>query len=154
MGSRKGTCESRRKMKAWSGKIYIYHSTSCSPFLHILHLWIQQKFWKKKKNTIPEISKHKTWFYHLQATIYIVDEESAYNAGDPCLIPGLGEGHGSPLLYSCLENPMDRGAWRTTVHEVAKSLTQLRTSPHICIAFALLSIKVSRDDLKCMGGYA
>ena len=40
---------------------------------------------------------------------------SAYNAGDLGSIPGLGrslgEGHGNPLQYSCLENPMDRGAW-------------------------------------------
>ena len=47
------------------------------------------------------------------------------NAGDMDLIPGLGrslgEGNGSPLQCSCLENPMDRGAWRATVHEVAKS---------------------------------
>ena len=44
-------------------------------------------------------------------------------------IPGLerspGEGNGNPLQYSCLENLMDRGAWRTTVHGVAKSWTQL-----------------------------
>ena len=41
---------------------------------------------------------------------------SAYNAGDPGSIPGLrrspGEGNGNPLLYSCLETPMDRGAWK------------------------------------------
>ena len=40
---------------------------------------------------------------------------SAYNAGDPASIPGLGrspgEGNGNPLQYSCLENPMDGGAW-------------------------------------------
>ena len=40
---------------------------------------------------------------------------STYNAGDPGSIPGLGrspgEGHGNPLQYSCLENPMERGAW-------------------------------------------
>ena len=44
-------------------------------------------------------------------------------------IPGLGRspgrGHGNPLQYSCLENPMDRGAWRATVHRVAKSQTRL-----------------------------
>ena len=34
-----------------------------------------------------------------------------------------GEGNGNPLQYSCLENPMDRGAWRATVHEVMKSQT-------------------------------
>ena len=42
-------------------------------------------------------------------------------------IPGSGrspgEGNGNPLQYSCLENPMDRGAWRATVHSVAESDT-------------------------------
>ena len=54
---------------------------------------------------------------------------SAYNAGDPGSVPELerspGEGNGNPLWYSCLENPMDRGAWQATVHGVAKSQTQL-----------------------------
>ena len=44
-------------------------------------------------------------------------------------MPGLGRSHGggngNPLQYSCLENPMDRGAWRATVHEVPKSQTRL-----------------------------
>ena len=48
-------------------------------------------------------------------------KESACNLGDPGLIPRLGrssgEGNGAPLQYSCLENPMDRGAWRAIVHE-------------------------------------
>ena len=47
----------------------------------------------------------------------------ACRAGDPGSIPGWGrspgEGNGNPLQYSCLENPMDRGAWRATVHGVA-----------------------------------
>ena len=51
------------------------------------------------------------------------------NAEDADSIPGSGgspgEGNSSPLQYSCLENPMDRGAWRATVHEVVKSQTQL-----------------------------
>ena len=38
---------------------------------------------------------------------------------------GLGEGNGTPLQYSCLENPMDRVAWRAAVHGVAKSRTRL-----------------------------
>ena len=58
-----------------------------------------------------------------------VSKEFACNAGDPVSIPGLGispgEGNGNPLQYSCLENPMDRGAWQVTVHGVAKSRTQL-----------------------------
>ena len=52
---------------------------------------------------------------------------SVHNAGDPGSIPGLGrspgEGNGNPLQYYFLENPMDRGAWQATVHEVAKSRT-------------------------------
>ena len=54
---------------------------------------------------------------------------SAYNAGDLVAIPGSGRspggGNGNPLQYSCLENSTDRGAWRTTVHGVTKSRTQL-----------------------------
>ena len=50
-------------------------------------------------------------------------------AGDMGSIPGLGrspgEGNGTPLQYSCLENPMDGGAWWAAVHRVAKSWTQL-----------------------------
>ena len=54
---------------------------------------------------------------------------SACNAGDPGLIPGLGrapgEGNGTPLQYSCLENPMEGGAGWATVHRVSKSQTGL-----------------------------
>ena len=56
-------------------------------------------------------------------------KESAYNAGDLGLTPGSGrssgEGNGNPLQYSCLENPMDRGAWRASVQGITKSWTQL-----------------------------
>ena len=55
------------------------------------------------------------------------------NAGDirdAGLIPGSerspGGRHGNPLQYSCLENPMDRGAWWATLHRVAESQTQLK----------------------------
>ena len=58
-------------------------------------------------------------------------KESIYNAGDFGLIPGLGktpgEENGYLLQYSCLKNPMDRGAWQATAHGVAKSPTQLST---------------------------
>ena len=53
---------------------------------------------------------------------------SACKAGNPGLIPGLGrstgEENGNPLQYSCLENPMDREAWRAMVHRVMKSQTR------------------------------
>ena len=52
-------------------------------------------------------------------------KESAYNAGDWDLIPGLGsspgEGNGNPLQYSCLENAMDREVWRATIHGIGKN---------------------------------
>ena len=55
---------------------------------------------------------------------------TAGDVGDAGLIPGRGTSpggrHGNPLQYSCLENLMDRRAWRTTVHRVAKSLTRLK----------------------------
>ena len=52
-------------------------------------------------------------------------KESACSGGDRGSIPGLGRslggGHGSPLQYSYLEYPMDRGAWQATVHKVAET---------------------------------
>ena len=52
---------------------------------------------------------------------------NAEDVGNPGSIPGSGRSpgdeNGNPLHYSCLENPMDRGAWRATVHAIAKSWT-------------------------------
>ena len=69
-------------------------------------------------------------------------KNAAVNAGearDGGSIPGLrrspGGGNGNPLQYSCLENLMDRGAWRATVHSAAKSLTWLRIHTHYSILY-------------------
>ena len=74
---------------------------------------------------------------HMQNIIYIISsfpggsdsKESACNSGDLGLSPwsgrSPGEGNGSPLQYSCLENSMDRGAWQATVYGVRKSCTKL-----------------------------
>ena len=66
------------------------------------------------------------------------------DAGDMGLIPGLGRfpgGNGNPLQYSCLENPLDRGVWKATVHEVSKSWTWLSdwayTHMYICMGVCL-----------------
>ena len=60
-----------------------------------------------------------------------VGKESACHAGDPDSIPGLerslGEGNGNPFQYSCLENPLDRGAWQATLHGVARVEHDLAT---------------------------
>ena len=62
--------------------------------------------------------------------VALVVKNSPVSAGEVGLIPGLGRsfggGHGNPLQYSCLENPMLRGAGGTMVHRVAKSRTGLK----------------------------
>ena len=84
------------------------------------------------KNSLP-----KSFYLGLMmlwaSQVALVVKNPPANAGDvrdKRLIPGLGRwpraGHGNPLQYSCLENPMDRRAWQTTVHGVTKSRTWLR----------------------------
>ena len=62
-----------------------------------------------------------------------VGKESACNAGDLGLIPGSGrsprEGNDNPLQCSCLENPMYKGAWQSTVHGVVRDVHDLATKP-------------------------
>ena len=70
---------------------------------------------------------------------------SACNAGDLGLIPGSGrspgEGNGNPLQYSCLENPMDGGAWWATVHGVAESdTTSLSLSLSVDVSWFLIVV--------------
>ena len=81
---------------------------------------------------------------------------SACNTGELGLIPRLGrspgEGKSNPLQYSCLENPIDRGAWWAAVHGVAKSRTQLSdfTSLHFSLTryfhFLCFSYPFSIDE--------
>ena len=63
-------------------------------------------------------------------------KESAYNAGDSGLIPGLGRfperGNGNPLQYSCLENPMDRGVWGGYSPWDCKELDMTEATEHAC----------------------
>ena len=78
-------------------------------------------------------------------------KDSACNLRDPGLIPGLGrfpeEGNSKPLQCSCLENPMDRGAWGATAHGVTESQTQLRdcTCIHTHQISSPLFVKVQDD---------
>ena len=69
---------------------------------------------------------------------------SARDVRDLGLVPGLGRfpagGHGKPCQYSCLENHMDRGAWRATVHRVTKSWTGLQRLS----AYALQKVRMER----------
>ena len=69
----------------------------------------------------------------ISSQVVVVVKNLLANTGDirdANSVPGLGrspgEEQGNPLQYSCLENPMDRGAWRATVHRVAKSWMRLK----------------------------
>ena len=71
--------------------------------------------------------------YSWASQVVLVVKNPPANAGDirdAASIPGLGRspggGYGNSLQYSCLENPMDRGAWQATVHRVAQSQTGLK----------------------------
>ena len=76
---------------------------------------------------------HNKLYLFLVANSSSAGKESACSAEDPGLIPGSrrspGEGKGHPLQYSCLGNPMDRGAWWATVHGVARVRHGLATKP-------------------------
>ena len=86
----------------------------------------------------------------VQASSWLSSKESSCNAADTTgtadLILGLGrspgEGNGNPLQWSCLENPMDRGAWGATDHGLLKSQTQLKNndkkSTMVCIVKAVV----------------
>ena len=79
---------------------------------------------------------YKHMYIHRKFPRTSVGKESVCNTGDPDSIPGWErsprEGNGNPLQYSCLENPMDRGAWWATVHVVARVSHNLVTKPPPC----------------------
>ena len=76
------------------------------------------------------------WIIFWQWLTFIVAQMSVCSAGDPGSIPGsgrcLGERNGNQLQYSCLENPMDWGAWWATVHPVAES-DMTEATKHACV---------------------
>ena len=87
------------------------------------------------------------YYYYYGLPWWLIGKESTCYAGatgDMGSIPGRGrspgggswQGHGNPLQYSCLENPMDRGAWKAAVHRVTKSRTWLkRLSMHTLLLY-------------------
>ena len=82
-------------------------------------------------------------------------KKSACNAGDQGSIPGSGRypggGHGIPLQYSCLVNPMDRGAWWVTAHRVPKSWTRLIKHVHTSLQ-AVVRLSQSLYWMVVVGG--
>ena len=78
---------------------------------------------------IAVLSVISTWSLFTGLPRWHSGKESPCNAGDAGSTPGSGRasggGNGNPLQYSCLENPVDRGAYQATIHGVAKSQTHL-----------------------------
>ena len=76
-------------------------------------------------------------------------KESLRNVGNLGSMPGLGkspgEGNGYPLQYSCLDNPMDRGACRSTVHGVTKSRTLMSDEECMMLIKVLISLGVTKQ---------
>ena len=101
-------------------------------YLWLSHVEVWQKTAKFCKGIILQLKKKKK-YSPLGLPQWLSGKEFACNAGDTGSIPGsgrsCGKGNGNPLRYSYLENPMERGAWRATVHKIAKSRLK-RLSAH------------------------
>jgi len=118
-----------------------YRSGSLSCQLSTTHVWVQRYFWFLKffypssspwaHSSLPGSGTQSVifWFYWPSLVAQTVKNLPA-NAGNAGSVSRLGrspgEGYGHPLQYSCLENPMDRGAWWATVHGATKCQTWLR----------------------------
>ena len=97
-----------------------------------------------------DFSLVSTWRWTSQVALVVKNPSTnAEDGRDASSIPGLGRapggGHGNPLKYSCLDNPMDSGAWWATVHRVAESRTQRKwlSTLHGDISFCFSSISSS-----------
>ena len=106
-------------------KILCYLSQCLTLYLTLLHTWkmlfVQHAGHTDEVKSSLVSATSGMGFPHGSAS-----KESVCNARDPDSISGWGRGgNGYTYQYSCLENPMDRGAWRAIVHRVTKSRTQL-----------------------------
>ena len=88
-----------------------------------------------------------TYYLNMRLPWWLKFKVSACNEGDLGSIPGSGrspgEGNGNPLQYSCLENPMDGGAWRATVHRVEKSWTRLSDFTFTSLTYLNIRIQIN-----------
>ena len=120
------------------------------------HLPADISNWKRNSKWRKFFLSILRWIRYAQCAFGLpggsVGKEAACSVGELGLIPGLGispgEGNGNPLQYHCLENLMDRGAWWATVHEVAKSWTQL-SKFHCQYAFSWASLGLSGKESSC-----
>ena len=92
--------------------------------------------------SLHQFQKTVNWFVYGLLLLMVKNLlTSAGDVSDACSIPGSerfpGGGHGNPLQYSCLENPMDRGVWQATVHRVLRVRHDCSDSAcmHTCISY-------------------
>ena len=130
--------KTQRRKVACSGSNHLgnrIRDGSLVPSLYSIPFWL---LWLLDRLQCPSLPQEFLYqgishFFISQQIFQVSDGKeppaSAGDTGDPDLIPGLGRSpggeNGNPFQYSCLENPMDRGAWRATVHGVTKSQTRL-----------------------------
>ena len=112
------------------------------------HRWIPQRRLSRKASIYLSAWLYMHIYSHLHnyrvfpgGSVVKSTPANAGDARDPGLIPGSGrspgKGNGNPLQYSCLENPMDRGAWWVTIQEVSKIWTPHSDWAHINISIYL-----------------
>ena len=117
----------------WKVKVKFAQSCPVFPFSHHSAIWEPQTVLAKKKGLGSHLRVEEVRLQDLRSSLlmgwWLSGKESICQVGDAGLIPGLGrspgEGNGNPFQYSCLGNPLDRGAWWVEVHGVAKSWTEL-----------------------------
>ena len=128
-------CEVSIPLQSWdqypriSLSLYLYHSSQASRVTDTSNSNSSHAL----ERCPPNFAKWHFMFPNLHSTLAPLVAQMVKNlpcnVGDLGLIPGFGkspgEGDGYPLQYSCLENPMDRGAWRATVYGVTESRTRL-----------------------------
>ena len=113
-----------------SSRSFIVSGLTCRSIIHfelIFEYGVRKCSSFSLLQVVDQLSRHhllkRLSFLHCGSEV----KASAYNAGILGSIPGLGrspgEGNGNPLQYSCLENPIDGGAWWATVHGVTNSQT-------------------------------
>ena len=127
-------------------KLLLRISLFCCTFCHFPGSWPEKlplslEYVFQPGSPHSPASGHWGLFHGISSQEALVVKNLPVNAGDTGCIHGSGrqpgDGHGNPLQYSCLENPMDRGAPRAAVHRVAKSQKWLKwLSMHICKAMA------------------
>ena len=118
--------DKRHQQKAWANNTQCWMTdkgvslaTSIPCYAEFLAIAIKQE----KETEGIHIKKRASEVAQIIKNLPAMQETRVSSLGGEDPLPG--EGNGNPFQYSCLENPMDRGAWRTTVHGVAKSQTWL-----------------------------